>query len=122
MKAILITQFAFVFLLPQALGAETLDAALSRVTGSEVEIDGHIGAGLDVTDSEAMFFKNTEGDVFPVILDAGRNVRKQLADCKFAIFGAGTPCRLKGKAEIQLDGAKVRLSLFETSEIGKPGQ
>ncbi|MFD1882197.1 hypothetical protein [Paracoccus pacificus] len=107
-------------IIPLAGQAETLDTALAGIIGKEVEIDGHIGAGLNVMEDEALAFRDGAGRTYPVVLDAGRAARKRLADCKFAMFGGGTPCSLKGKAEIEMDGSRIRLILFEATEIGEP--
>lgn len=99
-----------------------LAAALDAVNGQEVVIDGHIGTGLDITDNEALAFRGKAGSTFPVIFDAGREARKKLAGCKFALFGGGMPCAMKGKAEIVIEGSTIRLSIFEMERIDAPAK
>lgn len=107
-------------LLAQPLSAETLSEWRQKAAGIEVEVSGHIGSGLDIMDDEALSLRDEEGHVYSVVFDAGREVRKKLEGCKFAIFGGGSPCALRGKAEIELDGARLRLILFEVDEIDAP--
>ena len=72
-------------------------------------------------DREALSFRDEANAIYPVIFDAGRTARKQLEGCKFEMFG-GTPCALTGKAEIELDGAQIRLIIFEVTNIAAPAK
>lgn len=103
-----------------ALSGETLSEFRERTGGVEVTIEGHIGTGLFMMDEEALAFRDVEEIVYAVVFDAGREARKSLEGCRFAMFGGGSPCALSGKAEIELDGSQVRLIIFEVSTIGKP--
>ncbi len=107
-------------LLPFGAGAETLDDLLKRFAGSEVEISGHIGTGLNIMDDEALSFRDKTKVVYPVVFDAGREARKKLDGCEFAIFGGGSPCEITGKAEIEMDGAAIRLIIFEVTNLADP--
>lgn len=100
--------------------AETLEDLRARIAGTEVDITGHIGTGLDLMDDEALTFRTADGTVYPVIFDAGREARRSLEGCKFAMFGGGSPCALNGKAEIELDGSRIRLIVFEVGSIAAP--
>ncbi len=106
--------------LPFGAGAETLDDLLKRFAGSETEISGHIGTGLNIMDDEALSFRDKTKVVYPVVFDAGRDARKALEGCKFAMFGGGSPCELTGKAEIEMDGSAIRLIIFEVTNIADP--
>lgn len=100
--------------------AETLADLRNRIAGIEVQITGHIGSGLDLMDDEALAFRAEDEITYPVIFDAGREARKALDGCKFAMFGGGSPCALNGKAEIELDGSRIRLIVFEVTSIAPP--
>jgi hypothetical protein len=110
------------FMLPMALGAqaETLSELRGRVSGAEVEIQGHIGTGLDLMDDEELAFRDSEGAAYKVVFDAGRDARKSLDGCEFALFGGGSPCALTAKAEVEWDGANLRLIIFEVVSISPP--
>lgn len=101
--------------------AGTLADLRQSVAGQEVEITGHIGVGLDLMDNEALSFRDSEKTIYPVVFDAGRSARKALDGCKFEMFG-GTPCAMTGKAEIELDGARIRLIVFEVTSIAPPAK
>lgn len=103
-----------------AAQAETLQDLCGRIVGAEVEITGHIGTGLDMTDDEALTFRDPEGTVYPVVFDAGRTARKSLEGCKFEMFSGGTPCAMSGKAEVELDGSRLRLIVYEVADIAAP--
>jgi hypothetical protein len=103
-----------------AATGETLQDLRQRIAGSEVEIAGHIGTGLELLDDEAIAFRDAEGNVYPVVFDAGREARRKLEGCKFAMFGGGSPCAMSGKAEIELDGSRIRLVVFEVTGISAP--
>ena len=107
-------------ILPIAAHAETLPELRAGLAGREVAVTGHIGAGLDIGDDEALSFRDAEGNVYPVIFDAGRTARKSLEGCKFAMFGGGSPCAMEGKAEIELDGSRLRLIIYEVAKIDPP--
>jgi hypothetical protein len=98
----------------------TLGDVLVEVAGQEVSVEGSIGTGLDMMDSEALFFRSNEETVFPVVFDAGREVRRQLEGCRFAMFGGGTPCRMSGKAELEWSGSQLRLIIFDVESIEAP--
>ena len=102
------------------VGAETLGELRTGLTGREVGIAGHIGSGLDIGDDEALSFRDAEGNFYPVIFDAGRTARKALEGCVFAMFGGGSPCAMDGKAEVELDGSRLRLIVYEVSRIDPP--
>ena len=102
------------------IAAETLGDLIKRTTGSEVEIVGHIGTGLDMMDDEALHFRDQDEVLYGVIFDAGRVARKQLEGCKFAMFGGGSPCAISAKAEVEMDGSSLRLIIFEVSSIAAP--
>jgi hypothetical protein len=36
------------------------------------------------------------------------------------MFGGGSPSAFSGKAEVELDGSKIRLIIFEMTSIGTP--
>jgi hypothetical protein len=103
-----------------AVSGETLSELRARVSGVEVLIEGHIGTGLVMMDDEALVFRDADEIVYTVVFDAGRTARKSLEGCKFAMFGGGSPCAFAGKAEIELDGAQIRLIIFEVTAIGTP--
>jgi hypothetical protein len=113
-------QVAMILATAGAASGETLQDLRQRVAGSEVDIAGYIGTGLELMDDEALAFRDAEGNVYPVIFDAGRDARRKLEGCKFAMFGGGSPCAMSGKAEIGLDGSRVRLIVFEVSDIAAP--
>ena len=102
--------------------AGTLADLRKSVTGQEVEITGYIGTGLNMMDKEALSFRDESKTVYPVVFDAGRAARKQLEGCQFSMFSGGTPCAMTGKAEIELDGATLRLIIFELSNIAAPAK
>ena len=114
----------FTLLLLASLGspaaAETLAELRTGLTGREVAVTGHIGSGLDLGDDEALSFRDAEGNVYPVIFDAGRTARKALEGCEFAMFGGGSPCAMDGKAELELDGSRLRLIIYEVARIDPP--
>jgi hypothetical protein len=101
-------------------GAETLAELRAGLTGREIAVTGHIGSGLDIGDDEALSFRDAEGNVYPVVFDAGRTARKSLEGCKFAMFGGGSPCAMDGKAEVELDGSRLRLIVYEIARIDPP--
>lgn len=100
--------------------AETLAELRAGLGGREITVNGFIGAGLDISDDEALSFRDPEGNVYPVIFDAGRTARKSLEGCEFAMFGGGSPCSLEGKAEVELDGSRLRLIIYEVARIDPP--
>jgi hypothetical protein len=100
--------------------AETLAEFRATVTGREVAIVGHIGTGLDMMDDEALHFVDAEDVAYPVIFDAGRDARRGLEGCKFALFGGGTPCAIEGMAEIELDGSRLRLIIYDVARLDAP--
>lgn len=103
---------ASTFIAPTAIAAETLSELRENIGGREVTISGHIGTGLEMMDNEALSFRDGDGNIYPVVFDAGRDARRQLEGCKFAMFGGGTPCALEGMAEIELDGSRLRLIVY----------
>lgn len=105
---------------PSTLGAETLGDLIKRVAGSEVEISGYIGSGLNIMDSEALNFRSADKVVYEVVFDAGREARKKLVGCKFAVFGASSPCAITGKAEVEMNGSSLRLIIFEVTSLADP--
>ena len=113
-------QVAMILAAAGAASAETLQDLRQRVAGSEIDIAGHIGTGFALMDDEALAFRDAEGNFYPVIFDAGRDARRKLEGCKFAMFGGGSPCTMSGKAEIELNGSRVRLIVFEVSDIAGP--
>ncbi len=106
--------------LANAAQAETLAELRTGLVGREISVTGHIGAGLDIADDEALAFRDAEGNVYPVVFDAGRTARKALEGCRFAMFGGGSPCAMQGMAEVELDGARLRLIVYEVSKIDAP--
>ncbi|MBN8633075.1 MAG: hypothetical protein J0L76_19755 [Rhodobacterales bacterium] len=106
--------------LGSSAGAETLAELRKDLTGRELAVAGHIGSGLDIGDDEALSFRDIEGNVYPVVFDAGRTARKSLEGCKFAIFGGGSPCAMDGKAEVELYGSRLRLIVYEITRIEPP--
>lgn len=96
-----------------------LQDTLAEIAGREVIARGHIGSGLDFTDDEALSFALPDRTTFAVVFDAGREARRQLEGCEFEMFG-GTPCPATVKAEIEMEGSRVRLIIFEVMEIGPP--
>ena len=106
---------------PPALAGSLADLR-SSIAGQEVEITGYIGTGLNMMDKEALSFRDESKTVYPVVFDAGRTARKQLEGCQFAMFSGGTPCAMSGKAEIELDGATLRLIIFDVSSIAAPAK
>ena len=100
--------------------AETLAELRTGLVGREITVTGHIGAGLDISDNEALSFRDQEGNIYPVIFDAGRTARKSLEGCEFAMFGGGSPCAMDGKAEVELDGSSLRLIVYEVDRIDPP--
>lgn len=100
--------------------AETLVELRGRIAGSEVMVAGQIGSGLNMMDDEALAFRDADGTTYEVVFDAGREARKALDGCKFALFGGGTPCALTARAEVELDGANLRLIVFEVQAIAAP--
>ena len=105
----------------QDISSEAILDFRKSIIGREIMISGSLGSGLDFSDDEALFFKDEEGNVYPVVFDAGRNARRATEGCRFAMFGDGTPCRMSGLAEIELDGSRLRLIIFEVSNISPPG-
>lgn len=113
----------FLFMLvitSQPVFAEMLGDLRARFAGAEVEIKGHIGSHLYMGDDETIGFRDEDGNAYPVIFDAGREARKKVEDCKFAMFTGGNPCAITGKAEIELNGSQIRLSIFELTSIEPP--
>ena len=102
------------------ISAETLGDLIKWTTGSEVEIVGHIGTGLNIMDDDALNFRDQDKVLYGVVFDAGRDARKQLEGCKFAMFGGGSPCAITAKAEVEMDGSNMRLIIFEVSTIAAP--
>ncbi|MDP3197650.1 hypothetical protein [Tabrizicola sp.] len=100
--------------------AETLAELRNGLTGREITVSGHIGTGLDIGDDEALSFRDLDGNTYPVVFDAGRTARKTLEGCKFAMFGGGSPCAMDGKAELELDGSRLRLIIYEVASIAPP--
>ncbi len=100
--------------------SETLEELRAGLAGREIGIAGHIGSGLDLGDDEALSFRDAEGNVYPVVFDAGRAARKALDGCKFQMFGGGSPCMMEGKAEVELDGSRIRLIVYEVARIDPP--
>ncbi len=111
--------FVLVLMGTAAFG-ETLPELRSRISGSEIMVEGHIGTGLDMMDDEALVFRDADGATYEVVFDAGRDARKALNGCKFAMFGGGSPCALAAKAEVELDGSNLRLIVFEVTTIAAP--
>lgn len=101
--------------------ATTLPELRKSITGQEVEVSGFIGTGLDLMDAEALTFRDSDKTNYAVVFDAGRDARKKLEGCKFEMFG-GTPCAMTGKAEIELDGARMRLIIFDITTIAAPAE
>lgn len=100
--------------------AETLAELRIGLTGKEITVAGHIGTGLDIGDDEALSFRDDEGNIYPVVFDAGRTARKSLEGCEFAMFGGGSPCAMEGRAEVELDGSRLRLIIYEVARIDPP--
>lgn len=100
--------------------AETLEELRTGLAGREIGISGHIGSGLDLGDDEALSFRDAAGNVYPVVFDAGRAARKALDGCQFKMFGGGSPCVMEGKAEVELDGSRIRLIVYEIARIDPP--
>ena len=100
--------------------AESLAEMRVDLTGREITVTGHIGSGLEIGDDEALSFRDAEGNIYPVIFDAGRTARKSLEGCEFAMFGGGSPCAMEGKAEVELDGSHLRLIIYEVARIDPP--
>lgn len=111
--------FALTVLASPALAA-TLEDLRAGLTGAEIDVSGHIGTGLDIMDKEALSFRDGAGNVYPVVFDAGRAARKSLDGCTFAVFGGGSPCAMQGKAEVELDGSRIRLIIYEVGTIADP--
>ena len=105
---------------PATAIAETLGEARGDLIGREVDISGHIGRGLELMDDQALTFRDADGTIYPVVFDAGRTARKSLEGCEFAMFGGGSPCKMAGKAEIELEGSRIRLIIFEVVRIDPP--
>jgi hypothetical protein len=103
-----------------ALPAETLSELRAAITGREITVSGHIGTGLELMDNEALAFRGDDGVTYPVVFDAGRNARKSWDGCKFAMFGGGSPCAMSGSAEVELDGSRIRLIIYEVDSITAP--
>jgi len=112
---------ALAFSLAPPVGAETLTDLRTRIAGAEVTIAGHIGTGLEIMDKEAISFRDADKTVYDVVFDAGREARRALEGCKFDLFQGGTPCAVTGRAEVQWNGARLRLILFEVSSMTAPG-
>ncbi|MFN4171392.1 MAG: hypothetical protein ACK4GW_06520 [Pseudorhodobacter sp.] len=102
-------------------GAETLSDLRSRIAGTEISISGHIGTGLEIMDKEAISFRDADKTVYDVVFDAGREARRALEGCRFDLFQGGTPCAVTGRAEVQWNGARMRLILFEVDSLAAPG-
>jgi hypothetical protein len=100
--------------------SQTVEETMASVAGLEVKIDGWIGTGLDMMEAEALGFRTREGVYFPVVFDAGREARRKLEGCRFQIFGGGTPCDMTGQAELEWDGSRLRLIIFEVANIEPP--
>lgn len=113
---------AMLVLCPSILPAQTLSEWRSESEGIEVSITGHIGSGLDLMDEGALFFVDLERNTYPVVFDAGRNARKALEGCEFYAFGGGTPCAIEGMAEVDFDGSRIQLIIFQADEIGVPSE
>jgi len=104
----------------QPVSAETLAEARNKISGLEVEVSGLIGTGLNMMDDEALAFRDEQKNTYEVVFDAGREARKKLSGCKFEILGAGSPCPIKGKAEIELSGSDIRLIIFDVQVTSNP--
>jgi hypothetical protein len=111
---------AFALCAPGLCHAETLEQLRARIAGVEVDVTGHIGTGLDLMDDEALAFRDSAGTGYNVVFDAGREARKALEGCEFAMFGGGSPCAITAKAEIEWDGSNLRLIIFEVVSIAPP--
>ncbi len=103
-------------LAPVPAGAEPLSDALNTLAGREVTIEGRIGTGLDITDDEALFFRNDLG-TFPVVFDAGRTARRSVETCEFGLFAGEGGCEMTGMAEIEIDGSRIRLIVYQVDSI-----
>lgn len=108
-------------LLAAPAGAETLSDLRARITGLEVDLAGHIGRGLEIMDKEAISFRDADKTIYDVVFDAGREARRALEGCRFDLFQGGTPCAITGRAEVEWNGARLRLILFEVTSMAAPG-
>lgn len=100
-----------------AASASTFSEAVSSLNGQEVSINGSIGYSW--TSEKDVEFK-MNGSTYDVVLDAGRSVRKGIANCKFTLFGNATkPCAAAGMAEVKVKGEKISLVVYELELLNK---
>jgi hypothetical protein len=118
---VLLAPALLVAILAAPASAENLADLRARITGAEVTISGHIGTGLDIMDKEAISFRDADKVTYDVVFDAGREARRALEGCRFDMFQGGTPCAVTGRAEVQWNGARLRLILFEVTAMSAPG-
>jgi len=97
-------------------------AANTQANGQEIQIEGAIGTLF----GETLYFVDTTGR-YEILLDAGREIRREVEACELAYDTASSPCQIKGKAEIQIedddsdiaDGIEVKLILFAVDSFDK---
>lgn len=95
----------------------------AQMEGKELTIEGAIGTQY----GDKLYFYDTTGS-YPILLDAGRSVRRDLEGCEINTFlePAKAPCQISGRAEIKIDwddsslpnGFEVELIVFE-AEVSK---
>lgn len=95
----------------------------TEIEGKEVPITGAIGTQY----GEKLYFYDETGS-YPILLDAGRSVRRDLEGCEINPFQEPeqAPCQVSGMAEIKIDwdasslpkGFSVELIVFE-AEVTK---
>lgn len=98
--------------------SETILTAFQKIHGSEISISGAIGIEYD----KIRFCDNT--GVYWVKLDAGRDARRQIEECKFECdFSSPSEneCQISGMAEIEVQwddgklgrGIPIHLIIYE---------
>lgn len=88
--------------------------------GKEIAVSGAIGT----TYGDQLYFYDATGN-YPILLDAGRSVRRELEGCEINPFlePEQSTCQMSGMAEIQIDwdesnlsnGYEVELIIFEAN-------
>lgn len=94
----------------------------SEMEGKEVPIKGAIGTQY----GDRLYFYDSTGS-FPVLLDAGRSVRREIEGCEINPFQEPeqAACQVSGKAEIKVDwddsslsgGYDIELIIFEAEVV-----
>ena len=100
--------------------AESFWDALEDLDGRVVDISGTIGYGRMFRGDDEFVFVDENREAFPVVLNVSRSELANLVGCEVHLYSVSQECHVVGKAEIDVLGPLIRLTITEIERVDGP--